>query len=331
MKNTKLQALHRRWKKTNKRTRRIIRRGFAIAVFAVVAGLLYYLARDVDWADVWRAVQEVPKRVIAIAAGITMVAFCAYSTLDLLGKRYVKHNIPSAKVVSIAMLSYAMNINLGMLLGGFGVRLRLYLRMGCRKSVPTRVTLFSALSNWLGFGLLAGVVFTSGLVPLPGNMAWGQGGLRIAGVVLLLLSGSYLLACYKYPGRTWTVRRWRVVLPGVKMAAAQCLASALSWALMGLVFYTVLQGRVPYVAALGVLLYASIAALVVRVPGGLGTTEAIAVAALSQFLPSSEVLAGVLTYRAVYFLFPLVLALLAYAALEIKWSVQPRVSGRTAQ
>lgn len=331
MKLIKLQAIRHRWAGLEKRTRRLVRRGLALCVLAVVAGLLYYVARDVDWADVWRAVREVPKSVIAMAAGVAIVAYFVYASMDILAKRYVKHDMPTLKVTGIAMLSYALNINLGTLIGGFGVRLRLYLRMGYRKSVPTRVALFSALSNWLGFGWLAGFVFVSGMVPLPRNMAWGQGGLQIAGAVLLLLSGAYVLACLKYPGRTWTVQRSRIALPSVKMAALQCLASAMSWGLMGLVFYTVLQARVPYIAVLGVLLYCSVAALVVRVPGGLGTTEAITVAALAQYLPSSEILAGVLTYRAVYFLFPLSLALVSYGLLEAKWSARPHLSQRTAQ
>jgi uncharacterized membrane protein YbhN (UPF0104 family) len=312
----------RRWSQLPKRTRRLMRRGLAVCLLAVVAGLLYFLARDVDWPDVWRAARELPKSLIALALGVAVAAYFAYSSMDLLGKRYVKHDMPNRKVMGFAMLSYALNINLGTLIGGFGARLRFYLRLGYRKSIPTRVALFSALSNWLGFGWLAGVVFISGLVPLPAGTPWGQAGLRITGAVLLALSAFYVWACWRYPGRAWTVKRWRVVLPTAKMAVAQCVASALSWGLMGLVFYIVLQGQIPYIAVLGVLLYCSVAALIVRVPGGLGTTEALTAAALSKFMPSSEVIAAVLVYRAVYFLIPLIIALSAYGVLEMKWSAQ---------
>lgn len=306
------------------RGKRSWQKWLAVGVLGVVAGLLYYLARDVDWPAVWKAVRAVPLTTIALAIAASLVGYLAYASLDLLGRRYTGHKLPPGKVVGIAMLSYAINLSLGMLLGGFGTRLRLYVRMGCRKSLATRVALFSALSNWIGFGWVAGALFASNVVPLPENMAWGQGGLRIAGGVLLVLALCYVLACLKYPGYTWSIRRRRVVLPGVRMAVAQSIAAAVSWGLMGLVLYILLQARVPYLAVLGVLLYSSVAALVVRVPGGIGTTEAITVAALGQFLSPVDILSAVLTYRAVYFLLPLVLSLLIFGMLEGKWSIRRR-------
>lgn len=312
------------------RSKRSWQKWLAIGMLCVVAGLLYYLARDVDWPAVWQAVRAVPKKTIAQAVLAAVSGYVAYACMDLLGRRYIHHKLPPFKVAGVAMLSYALNLNLGMLLGGFGARLRLYLRMGCRKSVPTRVALFSALSNWVGFGWLAGALFASGVVPLPANMAWGQGGLRIAGFVCLALSLCYVAACARYPGYAWTIRRWRIVLPGVHMALAQSISAILSWGLMGLVLYIVLQARIPYLAVLGVLLYASIAALVVRVPGGLGTTEAITVAALGQYLPPADILAAVLTYRAIYFLCPLGLALVVFGALEGKWSLGRRADRSAA-
>lgn len=331
MDTLRIRTARRRWTRISPRTRHALGRWLAILVLAVVVGMLYYLARDVDWPGVWKAVRALPRSTIAIAIAVALSGYLAYSFMDILGRRYIGHKLPLLSVTGIAMLSYALNLNLGMLLGGFATRLRLYLRMGCRKSVPTRVALFSALSNWIGFGWVAGALFVSGAVPLPHTIAWGEDGLRVVGVVLLALSSAYVLACVKYPGRTWMVRRWRIVLPGVRMALAQSVSAILSWALMGLVLYAVLQARVPYAAVLGVLLYASVAALVVRVPGGLGTTEAITVAALGRYLPPVDILGAVLIYRAVYFLLPLALALLAFGVVEAKWSIRSRESRPTAQ
>lgn len=327
----RLRTTRRRWTRISPRARRSIGRWLAVLILAVVAGMLYYLARDVDWPGVWKAVRALPRPTIALAIAVALGGYLAYSLMDVLGRRYIGHKLPLFSVAGIAMLSYALNLNLGMLLGGFATRLRLYLRMGCRKSVPTRVALFSALSNWIGFGWVAGALFVSGAVPLPQTIAWGEDGLRVVGLVLLALSGAYVLACLKYPGRTWMVRRWRIVLPGARMALAQSLSAVLSWGLMGLVLYVVLQGRVPYAAALGVLLYASVAALVVRVPGGLGTTEAITVAALGKYLPPVDILGAVLIYRAVYFLLPLAVALLAFGVVEAKWSIRRRESRPSPQ
>src|SRR5690606_12062864 len=174
--------------------------------------------RDVDWPEVWAAVRAVPRLTIMMAIVAALGGYLAYSVMDILGCRYIGQRLSPVKVAGIAMISYALNLNLGMLIGGFGARLRLYLRMGCRKSVPTRIALFSALSNWTGFGWLAGMLFASGGVPLPPAIAWAQDGTRIAGVVMLALSGAYVLTCLRHPGHTWTVRGWHIVLPNAKMA-----------------------------------------------------------------------------------------------------------------
>ncbi|MGE8678144.1 MAG: UPF0104 family protein, partial [Achromobacter marplatensis] len=83
-----------------------------------------------------------------------------------------------------------------------------------------------------------------------------------------------------------------------------------------------LQGKAPYPVVLGILLCSSFAAVLTRVPGGLGTTEAIFVAVLAPKLPYSEVLGAALAYRACYALAPLCLALAAFPIVEarIAWS-----------
>jgi len=85
-----------------------------------------------------------------------------------------------------------------------------------------------------------------------------------------------------------------------------------------------LQGKVGYPMVLGILLCTSFAAVITRVPGGLGTTEAIFVAALSSRLPAAEVLGAALGYRALYALAPLSLALLAFTVVEARLTWRKR-------
>lgn len=310
------------------RMRRFIRPALAICLLAVVINMLAVPLRTVDWRDVWRAIDELPKIHIVLATGMTFAAYIAYAGKDLLGKRYVNHDMPDGRVWGFALISHALSINLGTIIGGFGARLRFYLRMGYSKSVPTRMAVFSVFSNWLGFGWLAGIIFLCGGVPLPDGMPWGGSELRLAGGALLALSTAYVWACWRYAGRSWTVKKYRVELPSAKIAVLQCLISSVSWGLMSLVFHITLRGDIPYIAVLGVLLFCSVVALIMRIPGGLGTTEVIASATLSQFMAASEIIAAVLVYRVIYFFLPLAIALLAYGVLEIKWRMQKSASHR---
>ncbi|WZB76578.1 UPF0104 family protein [Achromobacter insuavis] len=238
--------------------------------------------------------------------------------MDLLGRRYTGHSLSRPKVLGVAMLSYALNLNLGVLLGGLGTRLRLYARLGCRKATATRVAVFSAVSNWIGYGWVAGAVFVSGAITVPAGWEIGGGMLRLLGLALLSVAATYVWVCARATRRAAVWMGQRVALPGGRMATLQSATAALSWLLMGAIMYVLLQGKVGYPVVLGILLCTSFAAVVTRVPGGLGTTEAIFVAALSPRLPAAEVLGAALSYRALYALGPLCLALLAFAAVEAR-------------
>jgi glycosyltransferase 2 family protein len=63
-------------------------------------------------------------------------------------------------------------------------------------------------------------------------------------------------------------------------------------------------------------LLAAVAGVATHVPAGLGVIEAVFVACLGAELGSTRVLAALLSYRAVYYLVPLALALLGYAFAE---------------
>ena len=321
-----LRAARRRWPR--------IKKVLPWAVLTLAACLLVYFGSSVDWPQVWQAVRRIPPGTLLLAAALVVPGYLAYASMDLLGRRYTGHTLPWPKVLGVALMSYALNLNLGVLVGGLGARLRLYGRLGCRKSVATRVALFAAVSNWVGYGWVAGLVFVSGAVTVPAGWEMGGGVLRAVGAVLLTAAAAYVWLCARATRRSATWLGQRVALPRGRMAVLQSATAALSWMTMGGVMYVLLQDKVSYPAVLGILLCTSFAAVITRVPGGLGTTEAIFVAVLSPRQPAAEVLGAVLSYRALYAFGPLCLALLAFTAVEarIAWRKRraPASPGRAA-
>ncbi|WP_241133679.1 lysylphosphatidylglycerol synthase transmembrane domain-containing protein [Achromobacter insuavis] len=311
-----MRAARRRWPR--------VKRWLPWVVLALAAGLLAYFGSSVDWPQVWQAVRRIPRAAVLLAAALVLPAYLAYACLDLLARRYTSHTLPWPRVLGVAMLSYALNLNLGVLLGGLGARLRLYTRLGCRKAVATRVALFSALSNWIGYGWVAGVVFASGALAAPPGWEIGAGVLRLVGLGLLAATAMYVWICVRASRRAVTWMGQRVALPRGRLAVLQSVTAALSWMLMGAIMYVLLQGKVGYPMVLGILLCTSFAAVITRVPGSLGTTEAIFVAALSSRLPAAEVLGAALGYRALYALAPLSLALLAFTVVEARLTWRKR-------
>lgn len=292
-----------------------------VAVFAIV--VVFNLARNVDWRAVMQAVRSIPSGTLLMAAGLVVVGYVAYGSFDLLARRYIAQRLPAGRVLGIAMISYALNLNLGVLIGGLAVRLRLYAHLlGLRRSAILRLTGFSVTTNWVGYCWIAGAVFASGVTPIPQSWHIGGMALRLVGVLILVAGVAYIAVCWRSRRRSWTVRGHRIALPSGRLALAQCAMSIVSWGTMGAIMYVLLQQRIPYPVVLGVLLCTSMATIIVRIPGGLGTTEAIFVGALAGQVPSVQVLGAALVYRALYALLPLCLGGTAYLMLEARRGVR---------
>jgi uncharacterized membrane protein YbhN (UPF0104 family) len=90
-----------------------------------------------------------------------------------------------------------------------------------------------------------------------------------------------VLACKVWRGRAWQVRKRQVKLPPPDIAVMQLCVSAINWSLMGVAMYLLLGRQVPYGMVLGVLMAASIAGVVMPLPGGIGVLEAVYLALLS--------------------------------------------------
>ena len=88
--------------------------------------------------------------------------------------------------------------------------------------------------------------------------------------------------------------------------------------LMGGIVYLLLQGQAPYPTVLGVLMLGAVAGAITHVPAGLGVLEAVFVLVLGASIARPDLLAALLTYRALYYLGPLLLALLVYLTLEMR-------------
>lgn len=302
-----------------------LKRALTFAFFALVAVLLVKYARGVDWGEVKRSVLELPRSVLLQAAGLCAASHLLYSCFDLLGRRYTGHEVPVPRVMQVTFTSYAFNLNFGSLVGGVAFRYRLYSRLGLAAGDITRVLTLSMLTNWLGYLVLAGLVFTLAPLDLPPDWKIDSGGLRVLGVVLLAVALAYLLLCALSKTRSWTIRGHELILPRPRMAALQVIMSCSNWLLMAGAVYLLLQGKVPYTAVLSVLLVAAVAGVITHVPAGLGVLEAVFIALLSHRLPEHQLLGALLGYRALYYIAPLLVAALLYLTLEAKTRKQAPV------
>lgn len=300
------------------------RRALTVAFLALVAAFLVHHARQVDWPAVGLAITTTPWHVLGRATLLSAVTLALYSCMDLLGRHYTGHDLPVRQVMRVNFISYAFNLNLGSLIGAIGFRLHMYAQLGLARDTITRIISLSVLSNWLGFLVLAGLVFTFRPLALPEGWSLGQRGLQAAGPALLALAGAYIAACLVR--RHWRVRGRLIELPSPRMVAAQLLIACGHWVAMAAIMFILLRGAAPFASVLGVLLVAAVAGVIAHVPAGLGVLELVFLTLLSPRVPTPQLLAALLTYRAVYYLLPLGLALVLYIGFEARAS-----SGRIRQ
>lgn len=298
--------------------------------FVLVAVLLVTLARTLDWQEVLRTLRSYKAETLWMAGAAMLGSYVVYCFFDVLGKRYVQHELPVRQILPVTFVCYAFNLNLSAWVGGIALRYRLYSRLGLRPSQITRVFTLSLLTNWLGYMWLAGVIFAMGWITPPPNWEIGSGALRLLGVVLVGICVVYLGLCGFSRRRSWTIRRHSVELPSLRLALIQLLLGALNWGLMALVVYFMLSQKVAYPEVLGILMISSIAGVVTHIPAGLGVIEAVFVALLSDEMSKGAIVGGLIGYRVIYFLIPLLFATLLYIVLEAQAKKLRRGNERSA-
>lgn len=290
-----------------------------VLFFAGVAALIFSRARQVDWSAVGAALRSysVPELGMAfIAAALGHVCSGSY---DLIGRRYTGHFMPRRRVFAINAIAYAFSLNLGALVGGWAFRVRLYTRFGLPVSVVARIIVLAVVTNWSGFTLMAGALLLIWPPELPA--AWSVPVVVIRGVGVLLLGvvGAYLAACALGRRRGWTlrVRGQQMRMPTLPMAVVQLSLSSASWMLMTVSLWLLLPAHLSFTRVIEALFACSIAGAALHVPGNVGVLEGSFITLMSNDLDEVQALAGILAFRAVYFLIPFVIAAFGYGFMEM--------------
>lgn len=296
---------------------RLAKKSLTWLFFIAVIVLLVVYAKKVDWEEVWKVIRDYNRVALLSAVGLVVVSYLIYGCYDLLARLYCGHKLAKRQVMLVSFICYAFNLTLSTWVGGIGMRYRLYSRLGLPGSTITRIFSLSITTNWLGYILLAGIIFTAGVVELPDHWYVDQTTLRILGIGLLMIIAVYLWFCAFAKHRHMTIKGQKLVLPSWKFALAQMVISSMNWMVMGAIIWLLLGQSVNYFFVLGVLLVSSIAGVIVHIPAGIGVLEAVFIALLAgEHTSKGTIIAALLAYRVLYYFIPLLLALICYLLLE---------------
>ena len=296
--------------------RRWVWPAFGIAFLALIGALVADYVREIDWGEVGRSVAAYPARTLGAAAGLVLLSHLTYACYDLIGRDYARHELPASRVLSVAFISYAFNLNLGSLIGAVGFRLRLYHRLGLGAAQIGRIIAISFVTNWSGWLLLAGSAFAAGIVSLPAWSPVGAAMLQALGAALIACPVAYVVLCFASRRRIGHWRGQAFRLPTGLMALAQVGISSVNWMLIGAILWVLMPQGLGYARVLATHLSAAVIAVTTHIPGGLGVVETVFVAVLGDGVPHSGLIAALLAYRALYYLVPLAVAAAFHFGLE---------------
>ena len=288
------------------------------AVFLVaVVWIVVDRGSELDWAEIGQALRAYRVPLVASAFALAMLGYLACSAYDLLSRRYVRHDIPNATVLAIAFVSYAVNLNVGALLGGMGFRYRLYSRYGLGTVQTTQIIGLSVLTNWAGFILLAGLLLL--IVPPQLKSSWhmGHAALQGAGVLLLGIVAAYLAFCAVFHGRKREIRGVEFQCPTLAYGGAQLALSSVNWLAASASVFLLMPEQVPFPAVMIAFMASGLGGLIVRLPAGIGVLEGTFMTLLGGSVGHGRLMAALLAFRAVYYIAPLIAALILHLGLEM--------------
>jgi glycosyltransferase 2 family protein len=309
----------------------ILRAILALAAIALAAYLLYRTLRGHSYAELSGLLRSAAPARVAAALGFALLSYACLTLFDYLAVRYAGKPLSYRRtaLASFTSLSLGHNIGLAALSSG-AIRYHFYAKWGLGAGDVAKVILFCGMTVGIGLGTLAALALllrsdlALKLTGLP------EGAIFATAIGLLIALAAYPVLCFAVRG-SWRIGSWEIELPSPRLAAAQCVIGPLNFALVAACLHQALSslGEISYPDVAASYVLANIASLIAHVPGGLGVIEAV----VATVLPGAGVVAGLIIFRAVYFLVPLVpgAALLAFSLLAgRKPSETARAAGKSA-
>jgi phosphatidylglycerol lysyltransferase len=258
----------------------------------------------------------------ALALAGTVASFAVLGVIESLAFRQAETvPMPQRTAMMTAFAANALSQSIGLaLLTGAAVRLRAYARRGVDAAAVARISGLVTLTVTLGLVACAAGAFLAS--PEPIRVASLALPVRPVGALLALVVLAYLgwsvVASSEHVGRG----RWRLRRPTTRVALAQLALSSADWLITGTVLFAVMPSAagVMYGPLLRAYLVAQALGVASHVPGGAGVFEAVllTLVATGDAMQRTALIAALVLFRVVYYLLPLVGALIVAAVAELR-------------
>ena len=300
--------------------------------FTVAILVLHRELASIHLADLEAHIATIPGRDRGIAALLAVAGYAVLTAYDALAFRFIRNSLAYPRIALASFVGFVFSHNIGLsAFGGNAVRYRILTSFGVDPGDVARIVAFNLITFWIGFLGLGGLVFVLDPIALPAALHLPFATSQPIGVVLLAVLALYGAASARRRAPL-RIAAFEFALPMPRWTLAQLAVSAVDWALAAAVFYALLPqaAGVSFAIVLGAYLIAQVVALISHVPGGLGVFEGVMVVLLAPYLPAHVVLGSAIAYRIIYYLIPLVAAVLLFGAYELAQRREAVARGRDA-
>jgi phosphatidylglycerol lysyltransferase len=287
---------------------------FALAIWVIHRELAAYRP-----ADLFAHLMAIPISAVALALAAAALGYGALTLFDPLALHYLGKSLPYRQTALASFAGYAFSHNLGLgWLSGGAVRYRLYTVWGLSSLDIGIILAFNTLTTFLGLGCIIALTCLGEPGEIARLLRLPQPAVVTIGLALVAAIAGYALlsALRRAP---IGLAGWRLSPPTPSVAIAQIGLSLLDWTFAAAVLFLLLPpnlplGFVPFVGLFGI---ANLGGLISNVPGGIGVFEAVMLLAIPDSGASAAVAAALIGYRLIYYVLPLVVAVLLLGAHQV--------------
>ncbi len=303
-----------------------------LTIAAISFFVLWELLKTTSRHDTIEAFKSYTTPTLLLALFFTALSFCGIALYDVVAARTIapgKITMPVAALAGSAGYAVSNALGFSFLTGG-ALRYRVYAGEGVGLADIGRIISMSWFSMW--FALLTVIGFALAFEPenLPLLGTFNLTADRIAGIAIILILVALILWLYG-GARELKIGPLSLKLPGSRGALMQIFAGLVDITSASATLYVLMPAdlQTGFLAFNLVFAVAIVIGVVSHSPGGLGAFEAILIGGLG-LAGNAQGVAALLTYRLIYTILPLVIAIVGIAFWEM-FRQRKRVTARAAQ
>jgi len=290
-----------------------------LVLFCAALWLLQSCLKNYRLQDIQAEIKKLPVSHLMLALLMTGLNYLVLTGLDALALKYSGSNLEYSRTAFTSFIGYAFSHNVGLSwLSGGSVRYRLYSAWGLSPVEIAKVVAFCTVSVTLGFFTVAGAAFVVEPLTIPSAIHFPVSNMHVLGYALLVPAVGYSIVTLTAKTNL-RLYRLEIAVPPKRLVFPQIAIGSLDWILAGLAAYVLLpqEASLSFPMFLSIFLFSIIAGVISQVPGGLGVFESLMLLFLSPALAADAIMGSLVAFRILYYIIPLVAALLLFTGHEM--------------